>query len=280
MSAVATPRDRDFAPVARFVLPVSGLAVALMAPTGAEEVLLAERQAEDAALALSLAERLGRVESDVDWSALSITDIDVLIARLRIAMIGDRVIGEAACGSAGCGEKVDLSFRLSDWLDHHRPRRGAPRGRGWRAERADDAPGWQVLIVQDAEAARFRLPTLADQIAVQDADDAATAMAKRVTEPARLPARLRAKAEAAMAMLAPALAGPMRGQCPHCGAPITALFQPRQYCLRELRDRARFVYDDIDALAERYHWSERAILQMPAARRGQYVERARQARAA
>jgi hypothetical protein len=83
-----------------------------------------------------------------------------------------------------------------------------------------------------------------------------------------------------MAWLAPAQAGPMQGQCPHCGSAITALFQPRQYCLRELRERARFVYDDIDALAERYHWSERAILRLPAARRTHYVERARQARAA
>ena len=73
----------------------------------------------------------------------------------------------------------------------------------------------------------------------------------------------------------------MQGQCPHCGAALDRpASMPRQYCLRELRDRARFVYDDIDALAERYHWSEQAILRLPAARRSQYVERARQARAA
>ena len=70
------------------------------------------------------------------------------------------------------------------------------------------------------------------------------------------------------------------GACPQCGAPITALFQARHYCLRELRDRARFVFDDIDVLAERYHWSERAILTLPLARRTQYAERARQALAA
>jgi hypothetical protein len=280
MRAAATPRDHEPAPVARFVLPVSGLAVALTAPTGAEEVLLAERRAEDASLALALAERLGRAEAEVDWATLSITDIDALIARLRIAEVGDRVVGETACVSPACAEKVDLSFRLSDWLDHHRPRRGAPKGRDWRAEPAADAPGWRVLVVQGTEVARFRLPTLADQIAAQGAADPATALAEHVFWPADLPARFKARAEAAMEMLAPALAGPMQGQCPHCGAAITALFQPRQYCLRELRDRARFVYDDIDALAERYHWTERAILRLPAARRSQYVERARRARGA
>ena len=280
MSAAAKLRDGDLAPVAEFVLPVSGLAVALIAPTGAEEVLLAERRADDAALALALAERLARAATPVDWAALSIADIDVLVARLRIAVVGERVVGEAACVAPACAEKVDLSFRLSDWLDHHRPRHGAPKGRGWRAEPAADAPPWQVLLVGGAEAARFRLPTLADQIAVQNAADPAAALAERVTRPAGLPARLRSRAEAAMAWLAPAQAGPMLGRCPHCGSAITALFQPRQYCLRELSERARFVYDDIDALAERYHWSERAILRLPATRRSHYVERARQARAA
>jgi hypothetical protein len=280
MATVAATRDRDLAPVARFALPVSSLAVALMAPTGAEEVLLAERRAEDGGLALALVERLARAEANVDWAALPVTDIDVLIARLRMAVVGDRVIGEAICVSPICREKVDLSFRLSDWLAHHRPRSGAPKGRDWRAELDADAPGWHRLMVRGVEAARFRLPTLADQIAVQEAVDPAVALAERVMRPARPTARVRAKAEAAMEMLAPALSGPMQGQCPHCGAAITALFQPRQYCLRELSDRARFVYDDIDALAERYHWTERAILRLPAARRSQYVERARQARAA
>jgi hypothetical protein len=184
MATAATTRDRQLAPVARFVLPVSGLAVALMPPTGAEEVLLAERRAEEAALALALAERLGRAEANVDWAALSITDIDVLIARLRMAVVGDRVIGEAACVSPACAEKVDLSFRLSDWLAHHRPRPGAPKGRDWRAEPNADAPGWYLLMVRGAEAARFRLPTLADQIAVQEAADPAIALAERVMRPA------------------------------------------------------------------------------------------------
>ena len=46
--------------------------------------------------------------------------------------------------------------------------------------------------------------------------------------------------------LAPALAGPLQGHCPDCGAAVDGPFDPRRYCLRELRDRARFVYDDVD----------------------------------
>jgi hypothetical protein len=280
MRAVAPPRGRDPAPATRLVLPASGLAVSLAPPTGAEEILLAERSAEDPFLALELARRLARADAEVDWAELPVTDIDTLIVHLRLAVIGDRVVGEAACRSPACGEPVDLSFRLSDWLAHRRPRQGGPRGRHWRCAPAPDAPGWTLLLARDEAAARFRLPTLADQIAVHGAADPAAALAARVMQPAGLPARLRGRVEAAMEMLAPALAGPMQGQCPHCGAEITALFHARQYCLQELKERARFIYDDIDALAERYHWSEQAILRLPAARRGQYAERARQARAA
>jgi hypothetical protein len=93
-----------------------------------------------------------------------------------------------------------------------------------------------------------------------------------------LEARRRSRVEAAMAALAPPLAGPLRGRCPHCARPIEAWFEARLYCLQELRDRARFVHDDVDTLAERYHWSERAILNLPQVRRAQYVERARQSR--
>jgi hypothetical protein len=280
MRADLKPHARDLVPVVRFVLPVSKVTAALVPLTGAEEVVLAEGRADDPSLALALAHRLARTESAVDWAGLTVTDIDTLIARLRQAVIGDRVVGEAVCVSPTCGERVDLAFRLGDWLAHHQPRRGPPRGRGWRCEPAPDASGRRALFVGGEAVAHFRLPTLADQIAVEGAEDPAEALAERVMSPSILPARLRSRVETAMEMLAPALAGPMQGQCPHCATPITALFQPRPYCLRELKARARFVYDDIDVLAERYHWSERAILRLPAARRSQYAERARQARAA
>ncbi len=53
------------------------------------------------------------------------------------------------------------------------------------------------------------------------------------------------------------------------------LFAARWFCLTELRKRAAFVYQDVDVLARRYHWSERAILALPSARRAAYAELAR-----
>ena len=65
-----------------------------------------------------------------------------------------------------------------------------------------------------------------------------------------------------------------------CGTAIEARFDARLFCLQELCDRARFVYDDVDAIAARHHWSEAEILALPGERRIQYAERARQSRAA
>ena len=128
--------------------------------------------------------------------------------------------------------------------------------------------GWGRLTA-DAQGAqpRFRLPTLNDQIAVAGAADAPRALARRCIEPYPLSAKLAAHVETALAAYAPPLAGPLHGRCPDCDATIEARFEARRYCLQELGYRAQFVYDDVDILAGRYHWSERAILAMPYARR-------------
>lgn len=278
MRAAHAPRARREAPVARFVLPVSGVALALRQPTGAEDLLLTEHRIEDPLLALALVERLAQADGAVEWADLPLHDVDVLIARLRRAVVGDRVVAELDCDEPSCGQRVDLSFGIDAWLAHHRP--GAARGRDWRAEPDGHDPSWYVLRMRDVDAARFRLPALADQIAIEGEADGAAALAARCIRPGDLPVRARARVEAAMEALAPSLTGPLQGSCPHCGSSIAAQFEARLYCLRELRDRARFVYDDIDALAERYHWSERAILTLPHARRTSYVERARQTRLA
>ena len=84
--------------------------------------------------------------------------------------------------------------------------------------------------------------------------------------------RVRKRIEAAMQAMAPILTAELQGVCPECGTAITVQFRPRSYCLQELRERARFTYEDVDLLARRYHWSEHSILAMPNIRRESYVE--------
>jgi len=247
-----------------FMLPVSGLAVSLAMPTGAEELLLAESAPDDPGLALALVRRLARAAPAPDWAALSVTDTDTIILRLRQMVVGPRIGTSLRCTAAGCEARIDISFRIEDYLAHHRPARP-------RRVTGPDAAGWYTL----GGAARLRVPTLADQIEAAGQADAPAWLARRCVAPGDLPARVRGRVDAALAALAPPLAGTVQGSCPECGAVVAPLFLARSYCLRELSERARFIYDDVDALAGRYHWAERDILALPYARRVRYAERAR-----
>jgi hypothetical protein len=269
--------------VSRFRLPVSGCLVALRRPSGLEDLLIVEAartKIGDACLALSLAQRLGRaIEGNaIDWSDLSITDLDVLILRLRQHLIGDRVRADVTCPASGCGRRIDLDFSIEELLSHHSPRPGK-RSTPGLAEEA----GWFCLLSAGKQTSdprlgriRFRLPSAGDQLAVIGRPDAAAELARRCIVPEDIPAKLRRRAEAAMEELAPSLSCDLEGKCPECGARVTLYFDGRWFCLRELRDRAAFIYQDVDVLARRYHWSEAEILRLPHVRRTIYAELARQ----
>jgi hypothetical protein len=247
--------------------------------SGREDVLLAEGHADDPALALTLIERVATCPQEVDLGALPVADADVLIVRLRQAILGDDVCPETVCTAPSCGKKIDIPFRLSAYLAHHRARGVPLKMRGVVVDHAPDQAGWYRLAGPDTPELCFRLPSLSDLVAVWNAPDRARALAERCLRPMP-PAPLRRRAERAMEALAPPLAGPLEGACPECGAQMNVFFEARSYCLQELSDRARFVYEDIDLLACRYHWSEQAILDLPSERRNFYAERARQARLA
>jgi hypothetical protein len=78
--------------------------------------------------------------------------------------------------------------------------------------------------------------------------------------------------ETAMETMAPSLCTDLAGTCPECGAGVEAIFDPLHFTLRELRDQASFVYEDVCSIAHHYHWSEADILALPSARRTRYAE--------
>jgi hypothetical protein len=112
---------------------------------------------------------------------------------------------------------------------------------------------------------------MADLIAAKRQRDPRAALATACLHRADL-APSRRRVEAAMAAMAPPLSSELQGACPECSDVITAHFEPRAYCLRELRERARFIHEDVDMLASRYHWPEDSILALPNRRRQAYVE--------
>jgi hypothetical protein len=247
-------------------LPVSGIEIVLSPPTGREDLILLEVVDEDVA-ALALAEQLGRAAdgATVAWPQLTPTDLDTFVMRLRQARLGDLIRSHVDCHAEGCAAQVDISFGVEAYLDFHRPRRPAKA-----PARAQREPGWFWLGSEDD--VLFRLPTVADVIQARREADPARALAGVCL---RLPApsvRGRRRLESAMSAMAPPLSSELEGACPDCGVSIRVAFEPRTYCLRELRDRARFVFDDVDLLASRYHWAEESILGLPTRRRQAYVE--------
>jgi hypothetical protein len=268
-------------------LPVSGRRVLIRPLTGTEELLLLESSDDDLALALTLMTRVAQpleeegARGDADaWLQLTPTDVDFFILRLRQLMLGDRILSDVRCQAPGCKARIDVSFGIDQYLDHHLGARGQTRGRGWIAESADE-PGWFRVKDSRAPASRsgagavFRLPTAADLRDVATRGDAAAELTRRCIRSELESARLRRAAEAAMEAIAPNLSQDVEGRCPDCAAKIDIHFDPRHYCLRELRDRAKFVYQDVDAIARRYHWSEADILALPHLRRMRYADAAR-----
>jgi hypothetical protein len=251
-------------------LPVSGLELSLRQPAGAEDILLLEAPTNDADLALTLISRLAQSldGATIDWGDLSISDLEFLLLTLRQIVFGDWIRTDVICPAQGCRKRVDVSFRISDYLPHHGPRRCPTIV-------PTETPDWFQLCNTDVT---FRLPTVADQIAIAHHPQPEQALRQRCIQPNQIPSKLRRRVETAMAALAPNLSDDLQGQCAECGAIVTLFFDVQQFTLQELRRQAAFIYEDVHLLASSYQWSEDAILAIPHYRRQQYAELVRQAR--
>lgn len=245
-------------------LPVSGLDIGLRLPDGADDMLLLEAGTPDIGLALALLARVAqRLDgAPLDVAALPISDVDALLLCLRQRAIGDVVSAKQVCAAPGCQARVDIAFSIRAYLEHHRPEATAAV-----VPAAED--GWYRLPDQPVE---FRLPRAADQLAIARHARPAAALLLRCVRPADVTDQARRQVEAAMETMAPSLFAELEGTCPECGATVEASFDPLQYTLRELRDEAAFVYEEVCAIAHHYHWSEAEILALPAARRARYAE--------
>jgi len=255
-----------------FRLPVSAIGIVLRQPTGAEDILILESRADDAALALALINRLAQAAGgpSVCWEDLPVSDLDAILLRLRQTVFGDLIRADAACPAPDCGKRIDLAFGVNEYLEHHAPRRTR------LAEPAPEA-GWMRLRGAPVS---FRFPTGADQLAIALHPNPPAELIRRCIMPTDIPAAAMRRVERAMEALAPSLAHNLNGHCPECGASFEVYFDPRQFTLRELRDQAVFIYEDTHLLAEHYHWPEAEILALPRDRRLRYAEMVRAARSA
>ena len=148
------------------------------------------------------------------------TDLDAFVLGLRRALLGDRIVAEAACRVDTCSAGIDISFMISDYLAHCRPKQGMPRLRDWSVADIADDSGWYRLSRRgdDGPAAVFRLPSGADVLAVEGQPHAGNALAQRCTRSADPPAHVRQRIEAAMEAMAPNLAGELGGAARHAAS--------------------------------------------------------------
>ncbi|MGO9298588.1 MAG: hypothetical protein ACLP52_32720 [Streptosporangiaceae bacterium] len=245
------------------LLPVSGLALAVREPTGDDELYVVENSLAPVPAVAGLARRVAVTVTGraVDWDSLPATDLHAAALVIRGCWLGPIIRTDYLCPDPGCRERADVSFSISDYLRHHRPRRA-------RGVTQAAGPGWFTLA---GATVRFRLPTVADLMAAVSGEHAADELSSRCVDAPELPAALARRLDRALSALAPSLDDLLGGSCPACGTDVTLRFDPLPYTLAELRNAFSGIYLETHALAAAYGWPEEAILALPRERRRRYA---------
>jgi hypothetical protein len=245
------------------LLPVSGVELVVREPTGHEELFVAET-ALDAPLAmLELARRVAAAEQSgtADWMALPAVDLDAVALIIRQTLIGEEIESDAVCPDPQCGERIEVCFRIGDYLAHHRPRR--PRHVSPAAE-----IGWYQLEGTDV---RFRIPTVADLLAAWRGASPDAALARRCVEPPEVRTAVARRIERALSALAPRLNDLVGGSCPACQQEVSLRFDPLTFTWNEVQRLCAGIHQQIHALAAAYGWDEETIVALPRRRRVRYA---------
>ncbi len=245
------------------MLPVSGVLLSVREPTGEDEIFLVETALAPLPAFLELARRVGRVAAGdpLDWTSLSATDIHAAALVIRRSWLGDAIRTDTTCPDPDCRERIDVSFGIESYIEHHRPRR--PRG-----VTPGSGEGWFELA---GAAVRFSIPTVADLLEAASASRPADRLSARCVDAAEISPALARRLDRALAALAPSFDDLLGGSCPSCGHEVTMRFDPLAYTLTELRTAFSGIYLETHALATAYGWPEQEILTLPRSRRRRYA---------
>jgi hypothetical protein len=241
------------------VLPVSGVTLSIKGPISSDELLVLESEQPPALAILELASRVATlVDGDaVDWDSLPASEIAAVALAIRQAWIGDQLSTDGAC--PGCAERVDVSFRIGDYIKHFQP--STPTGV------ATIGDGWY-----EVSGIRFRVPTVADLTGALGSDNGAATLAGSCVQPADLSEEQWQIVDAALDQVAPSLDGMVGGICPECGSSMQLRLDPCSYVMAELRDLFAGIYYEVHLLARAYGWKEVDILSMGRSRRIKYAQ--------
>ncbi len=112
------------------------------------------------------------------------------------------------------------------------------------------------------QAARRLLYRCVEKVVVEGGEGDVTELAEPVID----------EIAAAMAELDPQAVIEFTLTCPGCGITNQVLFDATNFLLRKLDQRVDRAIREVHTLALWYHWSEEAILNMPADRRQKYLD--------
>src|SRR5947208_16543670 len=107
-------------------LPVCGRQVELRRIQGWDDLLLIEEPRESAEVVFALIGRLARSDGEpLDAGSLTVTDVEVLLLHIQRITVGDVIRTDVRCPSESCRARVDVDFRINDYLAHHLSHRPA-----------------------------------------------------------------------------------------------------------------------------------------------------------
>ena len=194
---------------------------------------------------------------------------DDLLLALRVRLFGDQLASVASCPA--CSATVETSWRANTLRDAI----AAPT----------PAPDQVLELATHGHHIRFRLPTGADLLAIEDGSDAGTAESTLLTRcvlsvtahgcdlaPAELSGAALAALEVSMAAADPMAIVECALECPACGHGWSLSFDIARFLWSEIHTWAQHLLVDVHKLARSYGWSETDILAMSPGRRSLYLE--------
>jgi len=253
--------------------------------SGEDAAALGEGPTANAPLAARTSELLGRCLALAAAATpagaevareLTVGDREALLLHLHRLTNGDRL--DLVAGCSRCGERIELELRAGDLL--------LPTEPPGEAERWTELTGAGGVV-----SVRVRLPTGEDQerAARRAADDEAAAARDLLracvlevgaadavveSEGARraLPDELEPALAEKLGELDPQAEIRLAASCPHCRADLELSFDAGELVHAEIDAARDRLFREVHVLALYYHWSEREILAMTAARRRRYLE--------
>ena len=186
-------------------------------------------------------------------ASLPIHRRDALLLASRVAAFGYTLEGVAAC--PGCGCKVDAALTLP----------------AAAAVPSDDKGRVEV----EGRAVGFRIPNSRDLAAAVRAPDAEAAGRMLLTrcQLASEPGEAVARAiDAEIERLCEASSLELKMACPQCSGEFVVPVDIASFFWDELVFYAKRLLEDVDALAQRYGWTEADVLSLPERRRRYYLE--------